>query len=364
MAWTGIENLEEGLRAQRAFLDGKVPSYARVLDVVLEETALVEARLEPLWRGRRFDAWYERPLLLLAALRHDALVVGPAHPLYASIVEEPARLDTLTRGAVVESLGSEGVAQTLAERFVQTNETSRAVAWLWVATLLEGATPGRDWALVDLGCSAGLNLVADKLPSPWRDESGGAVPTRPIPRIVERLGIDRRPLDALDPDVRSWLLACVWPGERERHERLAAALGAFEALSRAGEGPALEALSLAEAPARIAAVRDDVSVLAVQTIVRDYLTEEVLARYVDGMRAWLEGRAPTRAYWVELELVRPADTAEAERMAAISVHFRPSSGTIRTLTLARTGPHPRVLAIQPDALAALAALAADAREGA
>ena len=52
---------------------------------------------------------------------------------------------------------------------MKTNETSRALAWLWPASLAGG---GRRIALADVGASAGLNLVADALPNPWTTEDG------------------------------------------------------------------------------------------------------------------------------------------------------------------------------------------------
>jgi hypothetical protein len=54
--------------------------------------------------------------------------------------------------------------QALRERAVQTNETTRAVTWLWPAALLGAAGKRRAIALVDIGTSAGLNLTADALP--------------------------------------------------------------------------------------------------------------------------------------------------------------------------------------------------------
>jgi hypothetical protein len=38
------------------------------------------------------------------------------------------------------------------------------------------------------------------------------------------LGIDRSPIDATDPDDARWLMACVWPDQPDRFERLRGAL--------------------------------------------------------------------------------------------------------------------------------------------
>jgi hypothetical protein len=354
MSWSGVQNLAEGLRAQQAFLASKVPSYARLIEILLSDLPSLEATLEPLWRERRFDAWYERPLLILGAVRHDAIVEGPTHPLYAAIASEPPSAEAVTPEAVAEALSParERVQRSLAERAIQTNETSRAVAWMWVAHLLETAEPRRATALVDLGCSAGLNLIADALPSPWEDEHGAPIPTAPLPPIATRLGLDLRPLDALEPDTQAWLRACVWPGDTLRLERLDASLAALEAASRDGRRPVIEARSLDEAPARLVSLDAD-RVIAVQTIVRDYLPDAVKSRYVAGMREWIAGAPPRSAFWVELE--NRTDTAEPDRLSSLAVHFRPGPEGVQTLELARTHPHPRRLFVDGSAVAELAA---------
>jgi hypothetical protein len=38
---------------------------------------------------RVFTVFHHRRLVLLAALHHDALYAGPAHPLWRAIVREP-----------------------------------------------------------------------------------------------------------------------------------------------------------------------------------------------------------------------------------------------------------------------------------
>src|SRR5262249_48846476 len=151
------------------------------------------------------------------------------------------RPEAATRAALAEALAAAPARLhvDLATRAVQTNETSRAVAWLWPAWLAgcgasgegqlagpspsrEGRNPsegsevvagGRPLALADVGCSGGLNLIADALPRPWKDPAGQSVPTAARVRALGRLGLDARPLDVgRDLDV-AWLRACIWPGE-------------------------------------------------------------------------------------------------------------------------------------------------------
>src|SRR5439155_20388561 len=142
---------------------------------------------------------------------------------------------------------------------------------------------GRPLALYDLGCSAGLNLAADRLPAIWTDPRGAALPVAQAASIIARTGFDAHPLDvAREPD-RSWLVACVWPGEAARLQRLHAAIEAFRALASDQSPPRLAMADLADVPDRLqalaAATPAPVLHLAYQTVVRDYLPEATRARY-------------------------------------------------------------------------------------
>jgi hypothetical protein len=279
------------------------------------------------------------------------MLEGPSHPLHAAVVREPPAPEAVTPAAMASALapGRHRLFAALSERLVQTNETSRAVAWMWVAHLIESADPGRPCALVDLGASAGLNLVADALPSPWVDQHDSPIPTHPLPPVAGRLGVDRHPLDARDPDTRAWLRACVWPGDTARVARLEAAFAALEA-AEADRAVTLVAADLGDAPARLSALDPSLRVLATQMIVRDYVPAPARDRYRAGMRAWLAARPPATAVWVELE---PGGSADPDRLVALTAHLRVRSGALRTFELARTHPHPRRLFVDQTAVTAL-----------
>jgi hypothetical protein len=93
------------------------------------------------------------------------------------------------------------------------------------------------FALVDVGASAGINLLCDRFRLDYGthgatgptdstvvvacDVRAGEPPIAPgLPTPVARIGIDRDPVDLHDPDDARWLLACVWPdtGRLERTE--------------------------------------------------------------------------------------------------------------------------------------------------
>jgi hypothetical protein len=110
------------------------------------------------------------------------------------------------------------------QRPPQTNEVGRS-APLAAAARVVAAETGLPLALYELGASAGLNLVFDRiagegglLAPDWR---GPPPPDVPL-RIVARRGVDLTPLSPVTDALR--LRACLWPDQPARRARLEAAL--------------------------------------------------------------------------------------------------------------------------------------------
>lgn len=349
-----VDDLSRELLAQSAFLRDREPVYERLIALFGEAIrGEFGVRLDSLWSGRTFNSTYERPLLLLAALRYDAICEGAGHPLYRALAEEPAQLDAVDAAAFAAALSPARtrLEQTLRQRAVQTNETTRAVAWLWPAHLLSSAGERRSMALVDLGASAGLNLVADDLPKLWVDEHDAPIPLEPRLPIAQRLGLDVSPLDVRRDDDAVWLRACVWPSDRARLARLSQAIAAFTASGARPDAPVLEACALGDAPARLSSLPGDLFVLCVQTIVRDYLSAAERERYEAGMREFLMSRAPVSALVAELE-VDFGNLESPDRGATLVFRFKGRDGRLNELLMARTHPHPRQLFTSAEATAA------------
>jgi hypothetical protein len=192
------------------------------------------------------------------------------------------------------------------ERATQTNEAGRC------ATLLPAlATIDRPIALLEVGVSAGLCLYPDRFSYRYQTSAGdavldpsdapskvilecelrqGAAPTR-LPQIVWRAGIDRNPLDATDPDARSWLESLVWPEHHDRRERIARAAAIL-----AQQPPLLIAADLNEALAEVAAAAPPHARLVVfHSAVLAYLRPEQRARFrrtVEGLDCtWISNEA-------------------------------------------------------------------------
>lgn len=234
--------LREDLATQREFMGARVPVYARLLEAIEAELdAGLESRLEAAWRGRSIATFYERPLLLLAALREAALFEGEGHPLWRAIAASRPEPEAVTQAAVrgATAPDRDRLWRTLRERFVQTNDISRAVAWLWPASEWARVRGESTLAVFDVGASAGLNLVADQLPPLWTRQNGQGLDVHPIPRVVERTGFDLRPLDPADDEDARWLRACVWPGQADRAARLDQAILAFRQMRDRDCAPAI-----------------------------------------------------------------------------------------------------------------------------
>ena len=205
------------------------------------------------------------PNLWLAAL-HERILRGSAHALAAYFESVGGRRtpDVQLADALADFVAQERAAllATIATRSTQTNEIGRC-AVLWPALhRIAQANGGCDLALLDFGCSAGLNLGVDRYAYRYVESTeavqGGAPaqivcrrvgpvalpPQSPAPRIALRLGIDPAPVDIDDADALRWLRACIWPGDRVRDQRLsqAAALARRERWPVRCEGNCLAAI--------------------------------------------------------------------------------------------------------------------------
>jgi len=363
----GLDAFAEDATAWRQAVGARVPVYDRLLKaavglILRPEGALETAardRLEAAWRERRSSAAYDRPLLLLAALRAEALRAGPRHPLFAAIGADRVDPAAARREALAAALADAPARlfADLAIRSVQTNETSRAVAWLWPAALA-GVGDRRPLALFDIGCSGGLNLTAEGLPALWTDAAGRPLPVASSARIVSREGFDAHPLDVGRDDDVVWLRACVWPGETDRLARLERAIGIFLQASSGANPPRLHLADVADIPARLtrraAELPADTVLLAYQTVMRDYLPEARRTRYLAEMTAWVAAEAAggPRRIWIELEADLPVDP-QAPPMALTAHLSTGSAGDgARAIPLARCGYHPDRLTLDTGGVAA------------
>ncbi|MFY9932381.1 MAG: DUF2332 domain-containing protein, partial [Streptosporangiaceae bacterium] len=134
---------------------------------------------------------------------------------------------------------TDSVVAIAVRRQTRANETGRC-AVLYPAIAEAARRAGANAVgLIDVGCSAGLNLNVDRVgitysngqslgdPSSPVQLSSSIVGDRPIParampEVVARVGVDLDPVDVTDADDARWLRACLWPDQPERAARLEA----------------------------------------------------------------------------------------------------------------------------------------------
>jgi hypothetical protein len=172
----------------------------------------------------------------------------------------------------------------------QTNEAGRS-AVLYAGLLVAGQALRRPFHLLELGASAGLNLILDRYgydlgglrtgnpasPLQLRPAWKGAPPPDAAVRIAARRGVDLNP--AADPQR---LLAYVWPDQAERLAQAEAAIRLF-AEERPGidRGDAAEWIEMQlEAPAAEGSVR-----MIMHSVAYQYFAAETQARVTAAIEA-------------------------------------------------------------------------------
>ncbi len=207
------------------------------------------------------------PNMLFAAVQLRILA-EPETPLasyYASLHASPRPPDAHSYSLFREYCDAhrEVLFSILRERRIQTNEVRRGLA-LWPAgTLAVTIAKDTPLALVEIGCSAGLNLIWDRYGYHYRDATGATyhagnansllqmdaelrgplIPplvTLP-PRINQRIGIDLQPLNIHSSCDIAWLEALIWPEHHDRREFLRQAIAIAQDISHdLRHGDALE----------------------------------------------------------------------------------------------------------------------------
>jgi hypothetical protein len=127
-------------------------------------------------------------------------------------------------------------------------------------------------AMIEIGPSAGLNLIWDKYGVRYHRDGATAIeinsgapliidcelrgdetpPAGSTPPIASRVGLELNPVDLENLDDRDWLRALVWPDQLARLHRLVRAIALFEENKpevRSGDALALLPQALAAIPA-------------------------------------------------------------------------------------------------------------------
>ncbi len=192
---------------------GRSPEYEALAESVARDAALAGfiASLPPAKR---------QPQLVFAAARYLLGATPGIGELRDLAGRSPAEL-----------------TRVILARGTQTNEPARCAVLLPALAQLP-----EPLALIEVGASAGLNLLFDRYSYDYggqhlagsdpdaptlRCQPSGPVPLPArIPAIAWRAGLDLSPLDVTSDEDAHWLSCLVWPGEGDRAQRLRAAIAA------------------------------------------------------------------------------------------------------------------------------------------
>jgi hypothetical protein len=268
-----------------------------------------------------------RPNLLLAAV-HFLLLGGAAHPL-AAHYDTVRSVDATTavadpRADVVADFKDfclthrTELLELIAVRSTQTNEVGRCSALLpGLAHIAAGYPDGQPLQLLDLGTSAGLNLLFDSYRYTYRARADGVtvdagrvgsevhltceartdldrLPHLDLPAIAGRTGIDALPIDPRSEDGAHWLLACLWPDNLARFVRLRGALAVAHATA---DPPVVHRGDIIDdLPAVARSIGGNEPLVVFHSWVAAYLTPERQGQLVEAVGALGSARAVHHLY--------------------------------------------------------------------
>ena len=309
---------------------GTSPLYERVA-VALSESGEALRAIEAALAKRH-------PAVILAAL-HDLALAGRAPALAAAYA---AADGDAAAGAAIDTLlrMTDSVVAIAVRRRTRADETGRC-AVLYPAIAEAARRLGANAVgLIDVGCSAGLNLNVDRVgitysngqslgdPSSPVQLSSSVVgdrpiPTRAMPEVVARVGVDLDPVDVTDADDARWLRACLWPDQPERVARLEAEM----ALAAAAPPLLLQGDAAEVVPDAIARVPADALPVVTTTWALSHFLLESRLRFLHRLDEAAAGRAMA---WVSAEGVgvarRYRHLAIAAPLATASSAWRCSTG--------------------------------------
>ncbi len=215
---------------------------------------------------------------------HANLILGAVHFLLLRGADDPLKRFYPTVGGAVSAEDADPfpdfrafvlkhageIAPLIETRVTNTNEVGRSALLHPGFRVIAKDAP---LSLVEIGPSAGLNLIWDKYGVRYAKDGAtaatvgdgapltidcelrgdGVPPVGAAPRVGGRVGLELNPVDLTNRDDRDWLRALIWPDQVSRLTRLDKAIALF-----AAEKPAIRAGdALALLPDALAAVPKD-----------------------------------------------------------------------------------------------------------
>jgi len=310
-----LEGLSRHLVAYARGVSGSSPLYGCLLLAMAYDSDLLA-----LARAARRDQ--PAGLLLLAAVHY--LLLKSAQPLpplasfYPDVADGTARTGdpvSAFRRFCLERRSE--IRALIASRRVQTNEVGRSACLLPAFALASETARGLPLALVEVGASAGLNLLFDRYAYDYGDGvvrsdvasavriscslRGDRSPPLPdvLPQVASRVGVDLNPVDARDPDARLWQRALIWPEHTTRAENLRHALEITQ------ESPAL--VVAGDALALLPSILDSISEDAVPCVFHTHAVYQFAPEDRDRLYALLAECSARRGLIVQIGM-EPSET--------------------------------------------------------
>jgi hypothetical protein len=239
----------------------------------------------------------QAPNLLLAAV-HDLLLRGFDHALGA-FYPSVAHLTAVPLGDPMPAFRSfcqdhrAALIDLVSTRLVQTNEPQRCTVLLPAFTMVRHLAGGMPLALIEVGASAGLNLLFDRYGYDYGAGQSAGDPGSPIrftcilrgevrppipsnmPIVAARVGLDLHPIHATDPEAMRWLRALIWP----EHPARAALLQQVLALAQREPPPLIAGDALTILPHAIADTPEDTAVCVFHTATLAHFPPEARERF-------------------------------------------------------------------------------------
>ncbi len=335
--------LQRRFEKQAAFAAGYSPLCSRLCSLV---SAWFDQEDDPVieWlsaaSGDRLS--FEVPMLLLAGVHHAVLsgaaesrALAPFFPTVGGHKNPGAgELDSVLHQTIEKLQPS--LTSFIQTAQVQTNETGRGIGWLLPLYNITW----KQVHLVDMGCSAGLNLVADKRQYQIVQDEGkvqkkslfghgkkqefvvSAVghhihfsSSSALPAICSRIGCDIAPYELTSSQEERALAAFIWGDQVERMARLQEAFRAFTEMKKE-PGPFLHLYQVDIAKELAGFLDSCISPLAEQPIVlyNSYLTN-YLADKGRGMKETIgkwAGEQEQPVCWIQMELPHNKQTPPSE----------------------------------------------------
>ena len=320
---------------------GYSPLYERIAEAVAGDPSVLD-----LVRASPPEA--HLPPALLGAV-HYLILDGLDHPL-ADVYAGRSGADPGPLFLEVCHAHRDGISELLAFRQVQTNDCGRSAligpGLTWIGEQIAGP-----FSLIDVGASAGLNLLCDRYRLDYGDHGASGPADSPVvvacevlaghpviadrlPTPIRRVGIDRSPIDLGDPTDARWLLACVWP-DTGRLARTEASIRLAQAdLPTVLEGDAVERL-----PSVLAGLEDGTTAVVVTSWAFAYFSLDQRRRFTD-LLAEASYRQPVA--WLSAD---GAGTVEGVADPSLTDASGAQAHVLGAVLFDRGAAHPTLLAV-------------------